>query len=55
MEVDNAVCPLAFWNLKRLRKRERLEILAGGFGLGRFKGLTLPSNYNVEHWASKEV
>ncbi|KAJ0753788.1 hypothetical protein HanPI659440_Chr09g0339641 [Helianthus annuus] len=54
MEVDKAVCPLAFWNLKRLRERERLEILAGGFGLGRFKGLTRPRNYNVEHWASKE-
>ena len=55
MEVDSAVCPLAFWNFKRLRERERLEILAGGFGTGRFKGLTRPRNYNVEQWATKEV
>ncbi|KAL9992574.1 hypothetical protein Hdeb2414_s1156g00986541 [Helianthus debilis subsp. tardiflorus] len=54
MEVDSAVCPLAFWNFKRLRERERLEILAGGFGAGRFKGLTRPRNYNVEQWATKE-
>ncbi|KAI7756576.1 hypothetical protein M8C21_009886 [Ambrosia artemisiifolia] len=40
MEVDHTVNPITFWNMKKLRVRENLEIRNGGFGMGTFKGLS---------------
>ncbi|KAI3828254.1 hypothetical protein L1987_02352 [Smallanthus sonchifolius] len=40
MKVDTTVNAITYWNMKRLKLREKLEIKGGGFGKGEFKGLT---------------
>jgi hypothetical protein len=46
--VDKNVNAITFWNMNRLRERQKLEISKGGFGIGKLKKLSKVVDYGME-------
>ncbi|MFS7899766.1 hypothetical protein Hanom_Chr00s077286g01791721 [Helianthus anomalus] len=50
INVDRHMSPLEFWTIEKLRKRERIELKNGGFGMGELRDqYVYPKNDTSEH------